>query len=386
VSERRRMEHRLIEAEKMEAIGRLAGGVAHDFNNLLLVIHGYASLLAGRGNGGADKELAEIVHAAEQASALTRQLLAFSRRQIMQPEVVDVGVMIGEMPKMLARLMGEQVRVAITVPDEPAEVFADPGQIEQAIFSLAANARDAMPDGGTLGVDVRRGQLDEARARALDMRPGLVVFVTVWDSGTGMDAATQASAFDPFFTTRPLAQGLGLPTVYGIVRQTGGAVTLGSTPGEGTRVEIVLPRYADAADEVRTTLVAVERKASERSGPAVVLVVEDEASVLRLVRRVLEADAMVVLSAQDAEEALLLMSQHGGVIDLLLTDVVMPGLNGLELAQRVAAARPQIRVLFMSGYADHAVVQRDIIDAGRPFLQKPFAPDRLLARVKDVLG
>jgi CheY-like chemotaxis protein len=294
--------------------------------------------------------------------------------------------MIGEMPKMLSRLMGEQVKVAITVPEEPAEVYADAGQIEQAIFSLAANARDAMPDGGTLGVDVRLGQLDEARARDLDMRSGAAVFVTVSDSGSGMGEATRASAFDPFFTTRPLAQGLGLPTVYGIVRQTGGAVTLASTPGEGTRVQIVLPRYADAGSDAPVSLVTLTPAASARVGPAVVLVVEDEASVLRLVRRVLEAEAMVVLSAQDAEEALLLTSQHGGVIDLLLTDVVMPGLNGLELARRVLAERPQMRVLFMSGYADHAVVQRDIVDAGRPFLQKPFAPDRLLARVRDVLG
>jgi two-component system cell cycle sensor histidine kinase/response regulator CckA len=208
----------------------------------------------------------------------------------------------------------------------------------------------------------------------------------VSDTGSGLDESTRASAFDPFFTTKPLAQGLGLPTVYGIVRQTGGAVTLDSTPGEGTRVEIVLPQYVEEQPEPLVSLVTSLPVASERVGPAVVLVVEDEASVLRLVRRVLEADSMVVLSAQDAEEALLLTSQHGGVIDLLLTDVVMPGLNGLELAQRVMPERPLMRVLFMSGYADHAVVQRDIIDAGRPFLQKPFAPDRLLARVKDVLG
>ncbi len=282
--------------------------------------------------------------------------------------------------------MGEQVTVAVTAPDEPAEVYADPGQIEQAIFSLAGNARDAMPDGGTFGVDVRVGRLDEARARALDMRGGPVVFVTVWDSGTGMDEATRASAFDPFFTTRPLAQGLGLPTVYGIVRQTGGAVTLTSAPGEGTRVEIVLPSYSEDSSEPPASLVAGLPQTSERAGPAVVLVVEDEASVLRLVRRVLESEGMVVLSAQGAEEAQLLSSQHGGVIDLLLTDVVMPGLNGLELAQRVLAERPQMHVLFMSGYADNAVVQRDVIDAGRPFLQKPFAPDRLLARVRDVLA
>ncbi len=384
----RKLEESVRQAQRLNTVGRLAGGIAHDFNNLLTAVVGYCDLLDTQFDNGDVRrfDLHEIRNAAIRASSLTRQLLAFSRRQIMQPEVVDVSMMLGEMPKMLSRLMGEQVKVAITVPEEPAEVFADPGQIEQAIFGLAANARDAMPDGGTLGVDVRRGQLDDERARALDMRSGLVVFVTVWDTGTGMDAATQAAAFDPFFTTKPLAQGLGLPTVYGIVRQTGGAVTLESVPGSGTRVEIVLPRYTDSAADLPSSLVVAERPASLRTGPAVVLVVEDEASVLRLVRRVLEAESMIVLSAQDAEEALLLTSQHGGVIDLLLTDVVMPGLNGLELAQRVSAERADIRVLFMSGYADHAVVQRDIIDAGRPFLQKPFAPDRLLGRVKDVLG
>jgi signal transduction histidine kinase len=382
----RRLEESVRQAQRLNTVGRLAGGIAHDFNNLLTAVVGYCDLLDTQFDNGDVRrfDLHEIRNAAMRASSLTRQLLAFSRRQIMQPEIVDVGVMLGEMPKMLSRLMGEQVKVSITVPDEPAEVFADPGQVEQAVFSLAANARDAMPDGGTLGVDVSVGDLDEARARTLDMRAGPAIFISLRDSGSGMDDATRASAFDPYFTTKPLAQGLGLPTVYGIVRQTGGAVTLESAPGAGTRVEIVLPRYAEvvaapAAPELETYV------RTERGGPAVVLVVEDEASVLRLVRRVLEAEAMVVLSAQDAEEALLLADQHGGVIDLLLTDVVMPGLNGLELAQRVLPSRPGMRVLFMSGYADHAVVQRDIIDTGRPFLQKPFAPDRLLARVTDVL-
>ncbi len=384
----RKLEESVRQAQRLNTVGRLAGGIAHDFNNLLTAVVGYCDLLDTQFDNGDPRrfDLHEIRNAAIRASSLTRQLLAFSRRQIMQPEIVDVGVMIGDMPRMLSRLMGEQVKVAVTAPDEPAEVYADPGQIEQAIFSLAGNARDAMPDGGTLGVDVRVGRLDEARARALDMRSGPVVFVTVWDSGTGMDDATRASAFDPFFTTRPLAQGLGLPTVYGIVRQTGGAVTLTSAPGEGTRVEIVLPSYSEDSSQPPASLVTGLPETRERAGPAVVLVVEDEASVLRLVRRVLESEGMVVLSAQGAEEALLLSSQHGGVIDLLLTDVVMPGLNGLELAQRVMAERPQMHVLFMSGYADNAVVQRDVIDAGRPFLQKPFAPDRLLARVRAVLA
>jgi signal transduction histidine kinase len=384
----RKLEESVRQAQRLNTVGRLAGGIAHDFNNLLTAVVGYCDLLDAQFDNGDPRrfDLHEIRNAAIRASSLTRQLLAFSRRQVMQPEIVDIGVMIADMPRMLSRLMGEQVKVAVTAPDEPAEVYADPGQIEQAIFSLAGNARDAMPDGGTFGVDVRVGRLDEVRARTLDMRAGPVVFVTVWDSGTGMDEATRASAFDPFFTTRPLAQGLGLPTVYGIVRQTGGAVTLASAPGEGTRVEIVLPSYSEDSSQPPASLVTGLPQATERTGPAVVLVVEDEASVLRLVRRVLESEGLVVLSAQSAEEALLLSSQHGGVIDLLLTDVVMPGLNGLELAQRVMAERPQMHVLFMSGYADNAVVQRDVIDAGRPFLQKPFAPDRLLARVRDVLA
>ena len=384
----RKLEESVRQAQRLNTVGRLAGGIAHDFNNLLTAVVGYCDLLDTQfDNGDARRfDLHEIRNAAIRAASLTRQLLAFSRRQIMQPEIVDVGTMLGEMPKMLSRLMGEQVKVAITVPDDPAEIYADPGQIEQAIFSLAANARDAMPDGGTLAIDVRLGQLDAARARSLDMRAGPVVIMTVSDTGTGLDEATRASAFDPFFTTKPLAQGLGLPTVYGIVRQTGGAVTLESAPGEGARVEITLPRYVEEPAAPLASMVTSLPVQSERAGPPVVLVVEDEASVLRLVRRVLEAEGMVVMSAQDAEEALLLASQHPGVIDLLLTDVVMPGLNGLELARRVVAERPLLKVLFMSGYADHAAVQRDIIDAGRPFLQKPFAPDRLLARAKEVLG
>ena len=383
----RRLEESVRQAQRLNTVGRLAGGIAHDFNNLLTAVVGYCDLLDTQFDNGDPRrfDLHEIRNAAMRASSLTRQLLAFSRRQIMQPEIVDVGMMLGELPKMLSRLMGEQVKVEISVPDEPVEIFADPGQIEQAIFSLAANARDAMPDGGTLRVEVRRGQLDERRAETLDMRSGPVVQIAVEDSGAGMDDATRASAFDPFFTTKPFAQGLGLPTVYGIVRQTGGAVLLESTPGAGTRVEILLPRYLEPS--VAAPVAAEPAPAAaQRSGPPVVLVVEDEASVLRLVRRVLEGEGMVVLSAQDAEEAQLLASQHGGVIDLLLTDVVMPGQNGLDLARRVEKDRPGTRVLFMSGYADHAVVQRDIVDAGRPFLQKPFAPDRLVARVREVLA
>lgn len=386
----RRLEASVRQGHRLNTVGRLAGGIAHDFNNQLTAVVGYCDVLDAQFDTGDVRrfDLHEIRNAAMRAAALTRQLLAFSRRQIMQPEIVDVAQMVGELHKMLSRLVGEQVTVEIAVPEDGAEVFADPGQIELALFSLAANAREAMPEGGTLRVEVERIRVDETRARALDVRTGPFVRLVVTDNGVGMDEATRSSAFDPFFTTRASAHGMGLPTVYGIVRQTGGAILLESAAGRGARVEIVLPQYVDAPPGTGAAEdVAVTRPATSAAhmGPATVLVVEDESSVLRLVRRLLESEGLLVLSAQDAEEALLLSEQHAGPIDLLLTDVVMPGITGLALAARVERQRPATRVLFMSGYAEHVTVQRDIIDAGRPFLQKPFAPDRLTARVREVL-
>ena len=388
---RTQLQESLRQSQRLTTVGRLAGGIAHDFNNLLTAVVGYCDLLDSQFDHGDARrfDLHEIRNAAMRAAALTRQLLAFSRRQVMQPEVVDVTLMIGEMQKMLVRLMSEQVTVELDVTDEQADVFADPGQIEQVMFSLAVNARDAMPDGGTFSVRVGIERLSTSQCEQLQVKPGSFVHIAVVDTGTGMDDETKANAFEPFFTTKDPGQrfglGLGLPTAYGIVRQTGGAMAIDSAPGLGTTVHIYLPRHTGELEErvvpTAPALPAVEAAASQ----VTILVVEDETSVLKLVRRLLEAERYVVLSAQDGEEALLLAEQHAGRIDLLLTDVVMPGLNGIALADRFARVRAGTPVLFMSGYADAAVVQRQIIDAGRAFLQKPFSPDRLLGRVRDVV-
>jgi two-component system cell cycle sensor histidine kinase/response regulator CckA len=384
----------LRQSQRLTTVGRLAGGIAHDFNNLLTAVVGYCDLLDSQFDTGDHRrfDLHEIRNAAMRAASLTRQLLAFSRRQVMQPEVVDVTQMVTEMQKMLVRLMSEQVAVELDVPDEAADVFADQGQIEQVMFSLAVNARDAMPDGGTFAIRVRIETLTPAQSEPLQVKPGSFVHIEVADTGIGMDDETKVNALEPFFTTKDpghrFGLGLGLPTAYGIVRQTGGAIAIDSAPGQGTTVHVYLPQYVAALVDDRHALVAPSEAppAPALRDEPTVLVVEDESSVLKLVRRLLEAERYVVLSAQGGEEALLLAEQHTGPIDLLLTDVVMPGLNGIALAERFAQVRPETPVLFMSGYADAAVVQRQIIDAGRAFLQKPFAPDRLLGRVRDVLA
>ncbi len=387
------LQETLRQSQRLTTVGRLAGGIAHDFNNLLTAVVGYCDLLDSQFDTGDARrfDLHEIRNAAMRAAALTRQLLAFSRRQLMQPEVVDVTMMVSEMQKMLVRLLSEQVTMVVDVPDEAADVFVDPGQIEQVMFSLAVNARDAMPDGGTFALRVRLETVAPPQADQLQVKPGTFVHIEVSDTGVGMNDDTKANAFEPFFTTKDpghrFGLGLGLPTAYGIVRQTGGAMSIDSVPGAGTTVHVYLPRH-DAArfeEELPASLIGAP---VERPGPSesTVLVVEDETSVLKLVRRLLEAEHYVVLSAQDADEALLLAGQHRGPIHLLLTDVVMPGINGITLAERFAPLRPQTPVLFMSGYADAAIVQRDIIDAGRAFLQKPFAPERLLSRVRDVIA
>jgi signal transduction histidine kinase len=391
---RTQLQESLRQSQRLTTVGRLAGGIAHDFNNLLTAVVGYCDLLDSQFDNGDQRrfDLHEIRNAAMRAASLTRQLLAFSRRQVMQPEVVDVTLMVTEMQKMLVRLMSEEVTVDLEVPDEPADVFADPGQIEQVMFSLAVNARDAMPEGGTFAIRVRLDTLSPAQSEALQVKPGRFVHIEVADTGIGMDEETRANALEPFFTTKDPGQrfglGLGLPTAYGIVHQTGGAIAIDSAPGKGTTVHVYLPQYTAPLVEDRPALTPRIEDApapSPRAEPTV-LVVEDETSVLKLVRRLLEAEGYVVLSAQGGEEALLLAEQHPEPIDLLLTDVVMPGLNGIALAERFAELRPETPVLFMSGYADAAVVQRQIIDAGRAFLQKPFAPDRLLGRVRDVLA
>ena len=383
VTERRQLEALLVQAQKMEAVGRLAGGVAHDFNNLLTVIQGYAELLgASLANDPERSEsLGEIVRAAERAAALTRQLLAFSRRQVLETRVLDLGAVVADTEKMLRRLIGEDVEVVVVKPATLGHVKADPGQIEQVLLNLAVNSRDAMPGGGRLTVELADVTLDAPFTTSHDSIPsGRYVVVSVRDTGSGMDAETLGHLFEPFFTTKEKGKGtgLGLATVFGIVKQSGGYVDVASAPGAGTTIRVYLPRT-----DARTTS-GVRPRVSSRSGSETVLVVEDEAAVRNLVRAVLERKGYVVLAAQDGAGALELVDKHAGVIHVLLTDLVMPGMNGRDLAARVSARRPTIKVVFMSGYT--ADVPTDLGTEGGPaFLSKPFNERALTVKLREVL-
>jgi PAS domain S-box-containing protein len=385
VTEQRHLEEQFRQAQKMEAVGQLAGGIAHDFNNLLTAILGNTQLLLRDIPPGDSKrgDVEEIRKASERAASLTRQLLAYSRRQMLQPEVLDLNVVVAEMDKMLRRLIGEHIAlVAVPAPDL-GRVRADPNQIEQVIVNLAVNARDAMPDGGKLTVETANVDMDETFAQAhLGSVPGSYAMLAVTDTGTGMDAGVRAHLFEPFFTTKEVGKGtgLGLATVYGIVKQSGGYISVYSEPGKGTSFKIYLPRIATPASTAPSP-----QKGGAARGSETVLVVEDEPAVLTLSRRALEAQGYVVLAASDAAAALRVVERHGGTIHLLLTDVVMPGLSGPELADRLAAQRPGIRVLYMSGYPGDAVVQHGTLPSGSAFLQKPFSPDGLARKVRDVL-
>jgi len=385
VTEQRHLEEQFRQAQKMEAVGQLAGGIAHDFNNLLTAILGNTQLLLRDLPPGDAKrgDVEEIRKASERAASLTRQLLAYSRRQMLQPEVLDLNVVVAEMDKMLRRLIGEHIALEAGLTPDLGRVRADPNQIEQVIVNLAVNARDAMPDGGKLTIETANVDLDEAFAQAhLGSVPGSYAMLAVTDTGTGMDAAVRAHLFEPFFTTKEVGKGtgLGLATVYGIVKQSGGYISVYSEPGRGTSFKIYLPRIATPADEP-----AGPQKGGPAPGSETVLVVEDEPAVLTLSRRALEAQGYVVLAASDPLAALRVVERHGGTIHLLLTDVVMPGLSGRELADRLTAQRPGIRVLYMSGYPGDAVVQHGTLPSGSAFLQKPFSPDGLARKVRDVL-
>jgi two-component system cell cycle sensor histidine kinase/response regulator CckA len=386
VTDRKNAEDQLRQAQKMEAIGQLAGGVAHDFNNLLGVITGYGGLLARHLPPGdqAGKYVAAIQQAADRAASLTRQLLAFSRKQIVQPKVVDLNEVTAEMEKLIARLIGEDIDLVKVRHPDSAFVLADPSQLEQIVLNLAVNARDAMPRGGSLTVETAVVDLDDAYAVShRGTRPGRYVMLAVSDTGVGMDEETQARIFEPFFTTKELGKGtgLGLSTVYGIVRQCGGCIWVYSEPGRGTTFKVYLPRVEEGAERAGPPVA----QAALPRGSETILLVEDEEMLRGLVEESLTTSGYNVLVARHGAEALGIAERHEGTIQLLLTDTVMPGMGGRELAQQLVEARPGLEVLYMSGYTDDAVVRHGVLAAEVAFLQKPFTPDALARKVREVL-
>ncbi|MGB7747175.1 MAG: ATP-binding protein [Verrucomicrobiia bacterium] len=384
----KQMEHRetleaqLRQSQKLESVGRLAGGIAHDFNNLLTVINGYANLLIMdlAGNMQALESVKEVRNAGEKAAQLTRQLLAFSRKQILQPVVLDLNTLVADMGAMLRRLIGEDVELITNLATAPSRVMVDSGQLTQVLMNLTVNARDAMPKGGKLTVEIRNVEL-EAKAVELhpDVIPGPYVLLAVSDTGTGMDEETRAHLFEPFFTTKDVGKGtgLGLATIFGIVKQSGGHIWVDSEPGRGTAFKIYLPRVSDEETPEKST---GGREATR--GNETVLLVEDQKDVRLLVTRSLNAYGYRVLTTSNAEEALACAQTHDGRIHLLLTDVVMPGMDGKELAARLAKLQPEIRVLYMSGYPESVIAHKGILDPGIEYIQKPFTPDVLAARVR----
>ncbi len=398
ITEQRRLEDQLRQAQKMEAIGRLAGGVAHDFNNFLLVILGFTDrILRGLEKGEAVRneiQLLRLVKAAgEKAGALTRQLLAFSRKQVFQPAVLDLSAVVRGMEPMLRRLIGEDVELVVRAAPALGRVRADPAQIEQVVMNLAVNARDAMPGGGKLAIDTSDARIDERTASAVgaDARPGEYVALTVTDTGCGMDQATLALIFEPFFTTKGVGKGtgLGLSTVYGIVRQSGGFIAVTSEPDAGSCFKVFLPRVEEPVAAAESARAPGEPRADARRGTETVLLVEDDELVRTYVKTALEDCGYSVIAARDGDDALRQADRHSGPIHLLLTDVVMPRMSGQALAERMAAARPATKIMFMSAHTDDAVVLRGAVDpapAGRaPFLQKPFTIEQLAARIREVL-
>jgi PAS domain S-box-containing protein len=386
VTARRELEARYLQAQKMEAVGRLAGGIAHDFNNLLTIISGCGELLARGLLPGSDAAdlVREIREAGDRAAVLTRQLLTFSRKQPLVVEVLDLNEVVGRVQRMLRRILGEDIEQVVTQESALGRVNADPGQIEQVIVNLAVNARDAMPDGGTFMLRTANAQLDEDYARLRPgVRPGWYVLLAVSDTGCGMDEQTRLHLFEPFFTTKAPEKGtgLGLATVYGIVQQSGGHIDLHSEPGRGTTFNIYLPRSKASLSPEERAL----GQSMARGGAETVLVVEDEEAVRSVMRRALEGAGYTVLEARGGAEAVRLAEQYAGPIHLVLTDVVMPGLNGRQVAERVTALRPGTRVLFVSGYTDDAVARHGVQGEGLAFLQKPFMPDALARKVREVL-
>jgi two-component system cell cycle sensor histidine kinase/response regulator CckA len=386
VTERLRLEQRLLQAQKMEAVGRLAGGVAHDFNNVLTAIFGYVEMVIADlpAHSPSRADLEEVRKAATRAASLTRQLLAFSRQQVLQPTVLNVNDVVQDIEKMLQRLIGDDVEVRVMLAPDVGNIRADTGQLEQIILNLAVNARDAMPTGGKLTIETAGADLTEEYADAhVPVIPGAYVMLAVSDTGSGMTAEVKARMFEPFFTTkgRGRGTGLGLATVYGIVKQSGGYIWVYSEPGLGTAFKVYLPRV-DAPVEPATQ--APELKGT-LAGTETVLLAEDDELLRPLARSLLLKLGYTVLDAPNAAEALVAAGEHQGTIHLLITDVVMPGQSGRDLARALAQSHPDTKVLYMSGYTDDAIVHHGMLDPGLNFLQKPFTPATLARKVREVL-
>jgi two-component system cell cycle sensor histidine kinase/response regulator CckA len=382
ITERQKLEAQLRQAQKMEAVGRLAGGVAHDFNNLLTAILGYCNLMLDEmpAEDPLRQDLDEIRLAGERAAALTRQLLAFSRRQMLQPQTLDANALVRQMQKMLQRLVGEHIEVVMALDEPMAPIVVDPASIEQVLVNLAVNARDAMPAGGRLTLETAMVDLAEAYADShAAVIPGRYAMLAVSDTGEGMDAPTRARVFEPFFTTKEQGRGvgLGLATVYGIVKQSGGYIWVFSEPGHGTSFKIYFPQATDPA-----TMGAAG--AAMSGGSETILLVEDEDAVRGLACQVLRRHGYMVLEARQGLDALRMAERYQDVIQLLITDLVIPHMSGRDLAQRLSAARSNMKVLFLAGYTDDAVVHRDLTP-GSTVLAKPFTPDSLIRKVRGIL-
>lgn len=388
ITERRSLENQLWRSQKMEAVGRLAGGVAHDFNNLLTVITGYSDLVLASlaANDPRRSNVEEVLKAGERAASLTRQLLAFSRRQVLAPQPLDLNDIVRNLNKMLTRLIGEDIDVLNALAPGLWTVRADPGQIEQVLVNLAVNARDAMPAGGSLTIETANVAIDVSNARQYQppMPAGDYVLLAVSDNGCGMDQKTLSLIFEPFFTTKEEGRGtgLGLSTVYGIVKQSGGFIWVYSEPGHGASFKIYLPRVPE---ENANSSAAELEEGPQPKGLETILVVEDECAVRGLVRGVLESAGYTVLEAANGEDAIRIAATYEKPIDLLLTDVVMPQIGGRQLAKMIEAMDPKIRIIYMSGYAEKAIVHHGILEHGAVLLQKPFAPYALVKKVREEL-
>jgi PAS domain S-box-containing protein len=386
VTDRRALEEQLRQVQKMEAVGRLAGGVAHDFNNLLMVVSGYAEVILAQ--LALDHPLREkafaIQQASDRATTLTRQLLAFSRKQLLELKVVDVNAIVGDMERLLRPLIGENVELTARLAPDAGYIRADAGQLEQVLMNLVVNAKDAMPSGGKLTIQTQHLGIDESHRRGQTfISPGNYVMLSVSDTGMGMNKETQSRIFEPFFTTKEKGKGtgLGLSTVYGIVKQSGGYVMVQSEEGRGTAFHIYLPRVEGAAEQHSAPVAH-----AAAGGTETVLLVEDEQSVRQLVRDTLESKGYNVVEAENGESGLAMAANHKGKIDLVITDVVMPGLGGREMVEQLTKSRPETKVLYLSGYTEDAVVSEGTIESGTAFLQKPFTLQTLSRKVREVLG